>query len=40
LSLVKWIQEDDIHVKAFESGTIFKNIDINDVWCDFDEVSS
>ena len=38
--ILKWHMEGDIHAKAYESSTIFENIDISDCWCEYDEKTS
>jgi hypothetical protein len=38
-NLEKWSYKSDFIVEAIESGTIFKNVEISDVWADYDEKS-
>jgi hypothetical protein len=36
-TLKTWIPREGITFEAKESGTIFNEIDLSDVWCDYDE---
>lgn len=35
--LVKWIPREGIEVEAIDTGKVFENVNIMDVWCDYDE---
>lgn len=39
-SLEKWVPKNEFIIEALETGTIFKDIDITDLVCEFDEKNS
>lgn len=37
--LIKWIPKEGLTFEAVESGYIFEDVDISDVWCGYDEIA-
>ena len=35
--LKKWIPKEGIILESLESGNCFENVDINDIWCEYDD---